>query len=144
MRKDVCSPMVVGAVLTVLGAMVVFAADQPPGPPQPFRYNAKGHRDPFIPLVRNGRLVPWRGGSLDPTKPVLQGILWDPRGRSYAMINDAEVMVGETVDSYRVVEIRQDAVVLADEMGERVVLQIEFETPSPDRSPRTTTGGEGR
>ncbi len=136
--------MVVGMVLTVLGAMPVWSADPPPAPPKPFRYSAKGHRDPFIPLVRNGRLVPWRGGSLDPTKPVLHGILWDPRGHSFAMINDAEVTVGETVDSYRVVEIRQDAVVLTNEMGEPLVLQIEFETPSSDRSPGTTTGGERR
>ena len=134
--------MAVGVVLMVLGALQVSAADQPPAPPKPFRYSAKGHRDPFIPLVRNGRLVPWRGGSLDPTKPVLHGILWDPRGHSFAMINDVEVTVGERVDAYRVVEIREDAVVLRDEMGELIVLQIEFETPSPDHPPRTTKGGE--
>ncbi len=106
-----------------------------------FRYNPKGHRDPFMPLVRNGQLV-GTGGKTPQTfsQPVLYGVLWDPKGHSIAIINDTEVRVGETVDGYQVKQIREDAVVLSNG-GEPLVLQISFEASRPS-SPDTTNGGE--
>jgi hypothetical protein len=77
------------------------------------------------------------------SKPVLYGILWDPGGQSIALINDAEVKVGDAVSGYRVKEIRQDAVVLING-GVPVVLEIAFEAPPSTLSPGATTGGEGR
>lgn len=108
----------------------------------PFRYDSGGRRDPFVPLVRDGRLVAATAGArVESSTPVLYGILWDAGGGSIALINDAEVKVGETIGGYRVKEIRQEAVVLDNE-GEPLVLQIAFEQP-PKRSSGTTTGGEG-
>jgi len=110
---------------------------------EPFRYDPKGHRDPFVALVRDGRLVGTQPGTrLESSKPVLYGILWDPGGRSIALINDAEVKVGDTVAGYKVSEIRRDMVVLTNG-GEPVVLQIAFEELPPPSSVGTTTGGEG-
>jgi len=107
-----------------------------------FRYDAHGRRDPFRPLVQDGRVVGVSGRSpsaAETDRPVLYGILWDPGGKSIALINDLEVKVGDTVNGYRVAEIRQDAVVITNG-GEPVVLQIAFEM-SPSG---TTTGGEPR
>ena len=123
--------------------MAAGASETPPGKRESFFYDAKGHRDPFVPLVRDGRLVgkPQPVPTVNAAQPVLYGILWDPAGRSIAMINDTEVRVGDTVAGYRVAEIRQDAVVLSGG-GEPLVLSIDFETPSSKSSPRTTMGGE--
>ena len=107
-----------------------------------FRYDAKGRRDPFVSLVREGRVVTPASSSagLDGATPTLYGIVWDPGGRSIALINDTEVQVGGMIGKYRVEEIRRDAVVLAAG-GERTVLQIAF-GPSSSASSGTTTGGE--
>lgn len=81
-------------------------------------YEADMLRDPFVPLVRDGRIVSFgdaRGASrgLGQTgAPVLYGIVWDAGGHSIALINDAEVQVGDTVSGYEVVDIREDAVML--------------------------------
>ena len=108
----------------------------------PFRYDSGGHRDPFMPLVRDGRLVAAGPGvRLEQSKPVLYGILWDPAGRSIALINDTEVREGDRVGDYEVKDIQHDAVVL-DNGGEPMVLRIAFDAP-PKPSSNTTTGGEG-
>lgn len=129
-----------GMVLLVFGATPLLAEERPLGAREPFVYDAKGRRDPFMPLVREGRLISLSKERTPGTAPVLYGILWDPAGPSMAMINDQEVRVGDTVGGYQVAEIRQDAVVLKN--GEEpLVLQIDFQTPPSERSPRTATGG---
>ena len=122
----------VGCALTLLvGAARTVLADEPS-----FMYEAKGHRDPFVPLVKDGRLI---GASQDhPTDgvtPVLYGVLWDPSGNSIALINDAEVKVGDTVGTYVVQDIRQDSVVLSRDGGEPLVLKLAFELSPPSPSP---------
>ena len=84
-----------------------------------FRYDAKGRRDPFVSLVREGRVVTPVASSASPdgTTPILYGIVWDPGGRSLALINDTEVQVGGMIGKYRVEEIRRDAVVLAADLS---------------------------
>ena len=79
------------------------------------------------------------GGRTESSKPVLYGVLWDSGGNSIALINDGEARVGDMVGDYRVVEIREDAVVLANG-GEPVVIRLAFETP-PKTAPGAATGG---
>lgn len=125
------------AVVFVTMHAPLWAADE--SAQESFRYDARGQRDPFRPLIQDGRIVglTGRSSSVETDQPVLYGILWDPGGNSIALINDTEVKVGDTVNGYRVTEIRQDAVVVTNG-GEPVVLQIAFETPPSG----TTTGGE--
>ena len=105
-----------------------------------FRYNAKGRRDPFVPLVRDGQLVSVsQSAPIESSRPMLRGILWDAGGHSIALINDLEAKVGDTVGDYQVQEIRHDAVVLTNG-AEELVLEISFEAPPSS----ATTGGEGR
>jgi hypothetical protein len=95
-------------------------------------YDAKGKRDPFVPLVRDGRMIgsgtdaTLGEGPRDVSLPLLGGILWDPAGRSIALLNEKEAMVGDVVRGYRVVEIHEDHVVLEQE-GRRVTLKMVFE-----------------
>ena len=128
-------------LLVMSGAVLIgsLAAAEEPSQKTGFRYDAAGRRDPFMPLVLNNRLVSTGGGgSRDLSQPVLRGILWDPSGRSIALIDELEAKVGDTVRGYRVAAIRRDEVVLESEDGQSMVLQIAFETPSSG----TTTGGE--
>lgn len=105
-------------------------------------YDPGGRRDPFAPLVLNGRYVGQEGTrAFSAIRPELYGILWDPAGNSIALINDGEARVGDAVGGYRVEEIRKDAVVLRNG-GEPVVLTISFESPVSGTS--DLTGGEGQ
>lgn len=143
--------MMSGARVTCTGAVILFLmpgalgwtaeAPEPSNTSSPFRYDAKERRDPFVPLVRNGQLLDAPAGThASLTAPVLYGIFWDPDGASIALINDAEAKVGDMIGEYKVVQIRQDAVVLSNG-GEPLVLEIAFDgRPSPN----TTTGGERR
>ena len=75
-------------------------------------YEDKGKRDPFIALVTpDGQLI-----NLEPAKPgsniVLEGIIYDEYGRSYAIINDEIVSVGDNVLDYAVFKIDEDKVIL--------------------------------
>ncbi len=138
-----------GVAAASLGVLSVWAAeDSKSGPPlkkpESFSYDAGGHRDPFLPLVVNGRPVGWTvKPGVETSQPVLYGILWDPGGQSLALINDGEYRAGDTIGTYQVKEIRKDAVVL-ENGGEPVVLTIVFDAPSSKLSPDTTKGGQGR
>lgn len=91
-----------------------------------FSYDPKGRRDPFSPLVQDGRILGVRGVAIETSKPTLHGILWDPGGNSIALINDVEVKVGEEVAGFTVEEIRRDAVVLSHG-DQRMTLEIKFD-----------------
>jgi len=120
--------LLLGSLLGLCGGRGLAVADQQD---QPWSYDPKGKRDPFIPLVRDGRIVSVTGDPTSPdvSTPLLAGILWDPGGESIALINDTEVRIGERIGGYQVAEIRPDAVVLVRE-GESLVLQITFEEPA--------------
>jgi hypothetical protein len=70
---------------------------------------------------------------------VLYGVLWDPGGKSIALINDGEARVGDVIGEYKVLEIRKDSVVLANG-GEPVVLEIAYEQ-APKSPSGAVTGG---
>lgn len=105
-------------------------------------YESHGKRDPFVPLVHEGRFVAVTGSGLAKDSPVsdlhLAGIVWDPAGSSLALINEMEVKIGDRLGDYQVVDIRPDAVILLKE-GKPVVLQLPFEQSIPSQGER---GGE--
>ena len=112
-------------------------------PVMPFHYERKGRRDPFSPLVVNGRLVkPVEGTQTQKGVLNLQGLFWDPTGHSMALINNTEVKVGDHIEGYRVMDIRPEAVIVSD--GEKpLVLQIIFDTSTPtSASGATSKGGQ--
>lgn len=103
---------------------------EPAEPPAYPAYEAQARRDPFVPLVRDGRLIAPKGGGEFSTL-TLVGILWDPGGQSIALINDTAVKAGDVLGDYQVQEIRQDGVVLMRD-GKPVVLQLSFEETTPE------------
>lgn len=107
-------------------------------------YQSEGHRDPFLPLVRDGRIITppqatGGDGRSTTSLPVLHGILWDAGGRSIAMIDDTELQVGGEARGYQVTEITKSTVSLA-RGGQIFVLRLE---ESGGATPTTTKQGGG-
>lgn len=75
-------------------------------------YDAKGKRNPFIPLITpEGRLLKL---DREETKSdlLLEGIIYDKHGRSFAIVNSSVVGIGDFVDDYQVLKIEQNKVIL--------------------------------
>lgn len=88
-----------------------------------FVYDAKGKRNPFIPLVTSdGRLI-----KLDKEEARgelwIEGIIYDKNGRSYALINGMVVEVGGAVGDYQVLKIEANKVIF---IKEGQVTEVEF------------------
>lgn len=73
-----------------------------------FSYDAKGKRDPFVPLVTpDGRLLKLdeeAGGDINLS---LEGIIYDKNGVSYAVVNGAVLKAGDRIGDYRVLRIEE-------------------------------------
>ena len=70
------------------------------GADEPFVYQ-KGGRDPFSPLVtREGKFIQGEGGGVALEDVVLEGIVWDPRGESMAMMNGRIVRKGDRIGRF--------------------------------------------
>ena len=97
-----------------------------------FIYDAKGKRNPFIPLVTNeGRLIKLdREDEKTSSDLVVDGIIYDKQGLSYAIINAQVVGVGDYVGEYRVLKVEPDKVVLLKQDQIREVFITEEGTQS--------------
>lgn len=78
-----------------------------------FTYDAKGKRNPFIPLVTpEGRLL-----KLDKEETVftnglaIEGIIYDKLGRSFAIVNANVVGIGDRVGDFQVLKIFENKVI---------------------------------
>lgn len=75
-----------------------------------FIYDAQGRRDPFIPLVTSdGRLL-----KLDAKETkgqlTIEGIIYDEKGISYAIVNNVIVKIGDNIEGYQVLKIEADRI----------------------------------
>ncbi len=97
------------SVFSMLFSSFVFAQDI-------FLYDAKGKRDPFIPLLNSdGRFLNIeKEQQLDDNKKSdlkLEGIIYDKFGISYAMVNGKVVRIGETIEDYQILKIEEKKVI---------------------------------
>src|SRR3989338_11203002 len=102
----ICSLLI---VLNLEFRIAVFADEQ-------FVYDPKGRRSPFPPLVTpDGRLLKLdkEPGAVGLT---LEGIIFDKRGVSYAIVNTEVVKIGDFVSGYQVLRIEKAKVVLIKEV----------------------------
>ena len=80
---------------------------------EPFVYDAKGKRNPFIPLViPNGMLMQLDKEEVSSGELKVEGIIYAKRGRSFAIINGNVVGVGDYVDDYQILKIEENKVTL--------------------------------
>jgi len=93
-----------------------------------FVYDAKGKRNPFIPLVTpEGRLL-----KLDKQEAtssgglVVEGIIYDKFGRSFAIVNTNVVGIGDLVGNYQVLKIQENKVIFIKD-GEPLEVELSQE-----------------
>jgi len=89
-----------------------------------FVYDAQNKRNPFIPLITpDGRLLKLdqeAGGIKD---ILLEGIIYDKNGLSYAIINAEVVRIGDSIGNYRVLKIEEKKIIL---IKDGVISEIEL------------------
>jgi len=77
-----------------------------------FSYDSTGLRNPFIPLVTNdGRLIKVNTGA-GTGDLVLEGIIYEEKGESYAIVNTAIVRPGDVVNGWEVSRVEQNKVII--------------------------------
>lgn len=75
-----------------------------------FVYDSKGKRNPFMPLVTNEGVLIKFDSPKNSMGLYLEGIIFDDKGVSYAIVNKSVVMVGDRVDDYQVLKIEREKV----------------------------------
>lgn len=108
---------IICVILFLIGVINIFAQDE-------FKYNAKGRRDPFIPLVTpDGMLL-----KLDREEVKgdlsLEGIIYDKNGVSYAIVNGSVVKIGDIINGNQVLRIETNKVIFIKEEN---TLELELE-----------------
>jgi len=91
---------------------------------QGFEYDAKGTRDPFVPLVsKEGAYVSDAYGISGIKDVRLEGVVWDEAKTSVAIINGEIVEEGQEIGSVKVLKIERDGVIF-DVDGEVVKVEL--------------------
>jgi len=103
---------VTGLYIALFGFVFVFISLSYCWAQAEFKYDAKGKRNPFIPLVtHDGKLL-----KLDTDESTqgmaIEGIIYDKNGISYAIINGAVVKVSDMVGDSQVLKIEKNKVIL--------------------------------
>lgn len=111
------------AVFLVSGLFLY--ADAQTAMAEKYTYTSQEKRDPFVPLITpSGYLL-----NLEPeddSKVRLEGIMYDTRGDSMAIINGALVKVGESVGDLVVAKIESDSVTVIKD-NENIKLELRRE-----------------
>lgn len=87
-----------------------------------YAYDAKGRRNPFIPLVGpDARLVQLDKEESTHADLNVEGIIFDKQGRCFAIVNGSVVGIGDSVDTYQILKIDEKKVTFIKEDILRVV-----------------------
>lgn len=93
-----------------------------------FVYDDQGKRDPFRPLITHeGTFGDGAEGveSIDDIR--LEGIVWDPAGGSFAIINGEIMKENEQVNNIRVTKISPNAIIISIDNKEYTINLVEEE-----------------
>ncbi|MSR76976.1 MAG: hypothetical protein EXS63_01945 [Candidatus Omnitrophica bacterium] len=85
------------------------------------KYDSAGQRNPFIPLVTSeGAMAITAVGVKKSSGLKVEGIIFDPKGGSFALINGKFYKEGEQVDNAQLISIFKDRVVLSVNDAEKI------------------------
>jgi len=107
-------------VLAAIGDIAALAEDG-------FNYNAKGKRDPFIPLIsESGRYASdaYEASAAEDIR--LEGIVWDDVNGSIAIINGEIAKQGDSLGTMKILKINKDSIIF-DIGGENVKIELNKE-----------------
>ena len=89
-----------------------------------FEYDAKGKRDPFVPLVSVEGVYMSDAEGISGIKDIsLEGIVWDEISGSAAIVNGEIMKEGEEIGSVKLLKIQKDGVIFEVE-GEAVKVDL--------------------
>ncbi|MCK9604070.1 MAG: general secretion pathway protein GspB [Candidatus Omnitrophica bacterium] len=112
-------------IFTLLSLVFINAASGE----EEFVYNSKGKRDPFIPLVTpDGRFLKLDKEEQTQGGLMIEGIIYDKQGVSYAIVNGEVVKIGDRVADYQVLKIEDQKIIFIKE-GEPIEVEIKKEEP---------------
>jgi hypothetical protein len=113
------------SVVVFACCVVVFAQSEMKSSafPSKFKYDAQGKRNPFSPLLTaDGRLL-----KVDDKKEnqsiILEGIIYDPHGISYAMVSGDVLRIGDTFQGFQILKIEENRIIL---IKDSVLSQLEL------------------
>ncbi|MBI4115825.1 MAG: hypothetical protein HY447_04525 [Candidatus Omnitrophica bacterium] len=97
------------------------------------RYDRGNRRDPFIPLMGPGAVG--RGGVSENALFPIEGIIYDPKKDSYAVVGGQIYREGESINGAKIIKILSDRVVFLQESEEVVIwLREEIIPGGPKKS----------
>ncbi len=92
-----------------------------------FKYNAKGKRDPFVPLISESGGYASDAYEASAAEDIrLEGIVWDDVKGSIAIINGEIAKEGDVMGSIKILKINQDSVIF-DVGGESIKIDLNKE-----------------
>lgn len=114
------SALIFLVILTAAGHLSAFAEEEL------FKYDSKGKRDPFFALIGpNGEYLNILGGLEADNELKVEGIIWDPKGESFVVINAHIFKKGDIFEGVRVDEIYSNKVILfREEENEKIVIDL--------------------
>lgn len=118
----ICTNSIVKAYAQDKGKPVKEAINKNKHTADTFVYDAIDKRDPFVALVaEDGRILepPLRKANAGNIE--LEGIMYDPKGVSYTVINTEVYKAGDTIGEYRILRIERRKVVFLKAGKEREV-----------------------
>lgn len=83
------------------------------------RYDSKGRRDPFAPLVGpDGKII---RNNLDMADFKIEGVIFDPQGGSMVLIDGEFYKEGDNLNGLNIISIMKDRVILAQSKQEKTI-----------------------
>ncbi|MFH1655606.1 MAG: hypothetical protein ABH954_03240 [Candidatus Omnitrophota bacterium] len=114
--------IIVGVVFILISVNFVYAQEQADN----FVYDSKGKRDPFLSLVSpEGYLIKIEPFS-ETSEINIEGIIYDPRGSSYAIINSEVVKPGDVIGRFEIIGIERNKVILIKD-SEKIEIELKEE-----------------
>ncbi len=114
MSKNNAAVQIIFGLMLLTWSTVSFGA-------QEITYDAGERRDPFVPLNAADSAF----GNTVSSGVRIEGIIYDPIGRSMAILNGKSYQVGDAVGEARVVKIQKDHVVISAAGEEKTLLMRE-------------------
>jgi hypothetical protein len=112
-------------VFILVGIVLAGSQDYVTAQDQKYTYISQGRRDPFVPLVSpSGYLI-----NLEEEENAvirLEGIMYDPKGDSMAIINGELLKVGETINGVVVSKIDPNKVVVVKD-NQKIEIELRRE-----------------
>jgi len=91
-----------------------------------FVYDDHGRRDPFWPLVSASGAILSYDDDLKLEDMVLEGVIYDPKGEKFAIVNSRVLKVSDTIGGFLVAAVNPRSVVLSRQ-GQEFTLNLKKE-----------------